>query len=121
MLAIDSRQSDLAKRAAIAVPAEAATTAVGLPGAGITAGIASALTKGKPNALKAADALISSPEFIQAAKATTPQAQAQAARVVANSDAFKRFVRAAGRPRELNNPERWVLQALQAERNTNTD
>lgn len=103
----------LAKRAAVGIPAEAATSAVGLPGAGIASGIASALTKGKPNALKAADALISSPEFIQATKQAGQQQEA-AVRALAESKPFQRFVRALGAPQELNNAQRWVLNALQA-------
>lgn len=109
----------LAKRAAVGVPAEAAATAVGMPGAGLSAGIASALTKGKPNALKAADALISSPEFIQAAKAAGTPQQAQAARALAYSKQFTKFVRAVGAPREMSNRERWILNAMQAQNNLN--
>lgn len=107
----------LAKRAAVGVPAEAAATAVGMPGAGLSAGIASALTKGKPNALKAADALISSPEFIQAAKAVGTPQQAQAARALAYSKPFTKFVRAVGGPREMSNRERWIVNAMQARQN----
>lgn len=109
----------LAKRAAVGIPAEAAATAVGMPGAGLSAGIASALTKGKPNTLKAADTLISSPEFIQAAKgAGTPQ-QAKAARALASSQIFAKFVRAVGAPREMSNRERWIVNAMQAQNNLN--
>jgi hypothetical protein len=53
----------IAKRAAIGLPIEAATTSIGLPGAGIASGLTAALARGKPNTLKAADDLISSPEF----------------------------------------------------------
>jgi hypothetical protein len=109
----------LAKRAAVGVPAEAATSAIGLPGAGIASGIASALTKGKPSPLKAADALISSPEFIQAARAAGTPQQAQAARALAASRAFTKFVRAVGAPREMSNRERWIVNAMQAQNNLN--
>lgn len=109
----------LAKRAAVGVPAEAATSAIGLPGAGIASGIASALTKGKPNALKAADALISSPEFLQAAKAAGNPQQAQATRALAYSKPFTKFVRAVGAPREMSNRERWIVNAMQAHINLN--
>jgi hypothetical protein len=53
----------LAKRAAFGLPLEAASTLVGLPGAGLASGIASALTKGKPDIAKKADELLSSPAF----------------------------------------------------------
>lgn len=64
----------------------------------------------------------SSPEFIQAAKAAkaagTPQ-QAQAARALAYSKQFTKFVRAVGAPREMSNRERWILNAMQAQNNLN--
>lgn len=105
----------VAKRAAVGIPAEAATSAVGLPGAGIAAGITSALTKGKPNTMKSVDSLLSSPEFIDLAKKAGKPGEQAAARRFANSRRFMRFVRAAGSPRELSNRERWVLQSLQAQ------
>lgn len=104
----------LAKRAAVGLPAEAATTAIGLPGAGISAGIASALTKGKPKPMMAADALISSPEFVLATKAAGTPKQAPAVRRLTTSRAFVRFADALGSPPELANAERWVLGAMQA-------
>lgn len=103
----------IAKRSAGGLAAEAITAPIGLPGAGISAGIASALAKGKPNALKAADALIASPEFVQMTKAGGNQAAKASA--FAYSKPFTRFVRALGQPRELSNRERWVMQALQAQ------
>jgi len=82
---------------------------------GITAAIDSALTQGgKNSAIKAADALIGSPEFVQMARqAGTPEAQ-QAALRLAYSRPFTKFVRAVGAPKELSNRERWILQALEA-------
>jgi hypothetical protein len=102
----------LARRSAGGIAAEAITTPLGLPGTGLSAGIASALAKGKPNALKAADALIASPEFVQMARSGGNPA---AVRALAYSKPFTRFVRAIGQPRELSNRERWVLQAMQAQ------
>lgn len=83
---------------------------------GITAAIDSALTKGgKDSAIKAADALIASPEFLQMARqAGTPEAQQAAARL-AYSRPFTKFVRAVGAPAELSNRERWILQTLEAQ------
>jgi hypothetical protein len=63
---VDTLASNLfgiAKRAAFGLPLEAASTAVGLPGAGLASGIASALTKGKPDIAKKADELLNSPAF----------------------------------------------------------
>jgi len=108
---------NVAKRAAIGIPAEAATTAVGLPGAGIASGLTAALSKGvKPEVLKAADELISSPEFqrlaVEGATKTTPSQST--IRSVALSAAFRRFADAAKMPRELSWRERWLVQSMQA-------
>jgi len=108
----------VAKRAAIGLPIEAATTAVGLPGAGIASGLTAALSKGvKPQVIKAADELISSPEFqrlaIEGANKTPSQATVRA---VARSAAFQRFAEAAKMPREMSWRERWIVQSMQAGR-----
>lgn len=108
---------NVAKRAAIGIPAEAATTAVGLPGAGIASGLTAALSKGvKPEVLKAADELISSPEFqrlaVEGATKTNPSQST--IRSVALSAAFRRFADAAKMPRELSWRERWLVQSMQA-------
>ncbi len=83
---------------------------------GITAAVDSALTQGnKSAAIKAADALMGSPEFIQMAKtAGTAEAKEAAARL-AYSKPFTKFVRALGNPKELSNRERWILQAMEAQ------
>lgn len=116
-----ARLYDISKKAAVVAPAEAAATMMGVPGAGMSAAVASALTKGaKAPAAQAIDQLIVSPEFIQLAR--TPAggaAQAAAARRLAASKSFRRFVAEAGSPRELSNKERWILQSMQA-RNTTT-
>lgn len=100
----------LAKRSSVGAGAEVITTAIGLPGAGIAAGIASALTKGKPNVMQAADELIMSPEFIKASSKVTPEAAAN----LAKTSAFKRYREALGNPSELSRPEDWILSAFRA-------
>lgn len=104
----------LAKRSGAGLAAEAVTTPLGAPGAGLAAGLASALTKGKPNAMKAVDALISSPEFAQAVRSA---GQGDVTRL-AYSKPFTKFIRAVGNPKELTNRERWILQALEAQNQT---
>lgn len=104
----------LAKRSVAGAAVEAVTTPLGMPGAGISASIASALTKGKPSALKAADALISSPEFSEAVKQAAKGETKQAALKLAYSKQFTKFVRAVGNPKEMSNRERWILQAIEA-------
>lgn len=107
---------NVAKRAAIGLPAEAATTAVGLPGAGIASGLTAALTKGvKTEVIKAADELIASPAFqrlaVEGATTTTPNAAT--VKAVAMSAAFRRFADAAKMPREMSWRERWLVQSMQ--------
>jgi hypothetical protein len=107
----------VAKRAAIGLPIEAGTTAMGLPGAGIASGLTAALSKGvKPQVAKAADELIASPEFqrlaVEGATRTTPNPAT--VKAVAMSAAFRRFADAAKMPREMSWRERWLVQSMQA-------
>lgn len=103
----------------------AASAVIGPAGFGVGAAVASALTKGaKPSAIKAADALITSPEFIQLAKAATSgteSAKAAAARRFAYSQVFTRYARAVGNPREMSNRERWILNAMQSRNNNSQE
>jgi hypothetical protein len=113
----------VAKRAAIGLPIETATTAIGLPGAGIASGLTAALSKGvKPQVIKAADELIASPEFqrlaIDGANKTPSQATVRA---VARSAAFQRFADAVKMPREMSWRERWIVQSMQAGRQSNQE
>jgi hypothetical protein len=109
----------VARRAAIGLPLEAATTGIGLPGAGIASGLTAALTRGKPNTLKAADDLISSPEFQRLAVETVKtnnQPSKAAIRAVLISKSFKKFADEVKLPREMSARERFIVQSLQAER-----
>jgi hypothetical protein len=108
----------VAKRAAVGLPIEAATTAVGLPGAGIASGLAAALTKTKPGALKAADELISSPEFQRLAVETVStgnQPSKATVKAVLMSQSFQKFADAVKLPREMNAREKFIVQSLQAQ------
>lgn len=108
----------IAKRAAIGLPIEAATTSVGLPGAGIASGLTAALTKGKPNTLKAADDLISSPEFQRLAVETVKtnnQPSKAAIKAVLISKSFKKFADEVKLPREMSAREKFIVQSLQAQ------
>ncbi len=96
----------VAKRAAAGVATEAVTTPLGLPGAGVAAGLTSALMKGKPDTIAAADKLISSPEFLAAVR------NPAAVQSLAASRAFKAFVRALRNPAEIGNPTQWLARAL---------
>jgi hypothetical protein len=103
---------DTAKRASMGGAAEVITSAVGLPGAGLASGITAALVKGKPNAMKAADELVTSPEFIEMAKSGSEEA----AKKFVKTPVFKRFYNAIGGERAMSLPEQWVLSAFQTER-----
>lgn len=81
------------------------------------AAIGSALTKGAKSAAdKAIDALIAYPEFVAASRAAGSPKQASAIKHLAAPKEFTRFVHALNQPRELSNRERWILDAMQAER-----
>lgn len=108
----------LAKRAAVGLPIEAATTSVGLPGAGIASGLTAALTKGKPNALKAADELISSPEFQRLAVETVSTGNNPSratVKAVLMSQSFRKFADEVKLPREMSAREKFIVQSLQAQ------
>lgn len=103
----------LAKRSASGVAIEAITTPMGLPGSGLAAGIAAALMKGKNNVFKAADSLISSPEFILSVKQAAKGHKKQAAIKLSQSKAFNKFVKSIGNPKEISDKPKWILDALQ--------
>ncbi len=117
-----SRIYDVARRSSAGLAAEAVTTPLGLPGSGLAAGIASALVKGKTDALKAADALISSQEFANATKRAIqePAKNAVTAKALARSPAFLRFMHAiSGAAPDVSGGEGWILSAIQADAGRN--
>lgn len=95
---------------------EAATSTVGAPGAGLAAGITSALMKGKPDVMKAADKLISDPAFISMAKASMRGEAPKAATVkhLAKSAQMREFFEKAGKPPEMRNHEKWLMGLFQS-------
>ena len=115
-----SRIYDVAKRSATGLAAEAVTTPLGLPGAGLGAGIASALTKGKTDALKAADKLIASPEFIAIAKNVERGQPPKPSTVkqLARSSAMREFARKVNDPEMMRDRERWLMSIVQSANET---
>jgi hypothetical protein len=107
-----ARLYGVAKRSGAGLAAEAVTTPFGAPGVGLAAGVASALTKGKPNTMKLADDLIASPEFTAAVRKAGQPGEAQAVKALAKSTLFQRLRNELGKPAELDNPEQWVMQSL---------
>jgi len=108
----------LAKRSAIGVPIEAVTASLGLPGAGLAAGLTSALSKGvKPEVIKKADELIASPEFQRLViETTTEAASAATIRRAAMSQSFQKFADAAKLPKAMDARIQWLQSAIQTER-----
>lgn len=96
----------VATRAAAGVATEVVTTPLGLPGAGVAAGLTSALMKGKPDTISAADKLISSPEFLNAVR------NPAAIQSLAASRAFKAFVSTLRDPSVIGNPVQWLARAM---------
>ncbi len=86
---------------------------IGVPGAGLMGGLLSALKMGKTDIMVAADKLITSPAFLSAAR----QGNKQAAGRLSRSTAWKDFYTAAGRPKELDDAQKWILSAFQSQRN----
>jgi hypothetical protein len=100
-----------------AASAAAGAAAGAVAGPGVGAVVASALSRGaRPNALRAADALIASPEFVQATRGGVNQSAR--IRAFANSRPFARYMRALGERQDPSSKERWVRTALLAENST---
>jgi hypothetical protein len=80
----------------------------------MSAGIASALTKGKPKTMALVDELIASPEFDRMVRTPPGPAKVSAARKLAKSAAFDKLLKAVGSPPEIMaDREAWILQASQ--------
>jgi hypothetical protein len=100
-----------------AVGAAAGTVVSPVLGPGVGAALASALTKTKSRSMAAVDDLIGSREFAHLVQTTAnSKEQAQAARAVARSQAFNRFVRALGADGSAvtANREAWLISAMRA-------
>lgn len=93
---------------AVAV-SEAVSSTLGAPGAGFSAAIASSLNAGKAEAVKQADALISSPVFIKNAKLGTREA----AENIAKSSPFIKYAKKIGMKQNLSERIRFITNAFQ--------
>jgi hypothetical protein len=110
-----NRAWDVITTFAVAVPFVKAMKAMGAPsGVGIGMSVASSLKRrtSKNAVAWAVDDLLASNEFINLVRHQSPEA----AQRLARTGAWKRFFKAAGEPRELANPEKWMLDAFQAQR-----
>ncbi|NEK55588.1 hypothetical protein GUK36_40885, partial [Rhizobium leguminosarum] len=116
---------DKGREAAVGAAVAGAAHVGGPIGAGLGHAVVSALTRGKPDVMDAADKLIVSPEFVALAKAASPSDAA--VKAAANSTEMRRFFGLAKAPSAANDPiarERWlrgVITSIESERNTNTN
>lgn len=111
------RMFDVAKHAGKGLAADA----VGGHGAGLAMGLFSALKGGaKPNAVKAIDELLTSPEYLNLARNAGTPAQDNAVKALAVSKAFSKFSAAVGRVPAMSNRERWILAAMQSSNDLNS-
>ena len=115
------RLYNTARQSAIGATVGTAVGTVFGPGAG--AAFASALSKGaKPEAIKAVDKLLTSPEFTELARRTAHGIRpgqpgvADAVRKFVQSPGWRRFAHTANMPGNTTAAQQWVTQALQAER-----
>ena len=107
---------EVRRRGVAGLLAEGVGSASGAPG--LSTALQTAMSRGKPTIMQATDALLRSPEFVALAKQTVnpnPVATKAAARKVAYSKEFTKFVRALGNPKEMSNREQWILRAMEAE------
>lgn len=104
------------KKGAIVSTVEAAGRVVGLPGVGVAAAVASAVSKNKTPMQKAADDLLSSPEFLQAARDVAQGNNQKAAEQVAKSKAFTKFAKELGMPQKMDYRVQWLLNTMQSGR-----
>lgn len=113
------RVYDVAKKVAGTAALEGASSAVGLPGAGLAAGLMSAL-KTKTPVMQAADKLLASPEFIAMARASTTGEAPKAAVVkrLAASKRMQQFFKEAGSPPEMRDHEKWLMSLFQSSNQT---
>ena len=98
--------------------AEGIGTVSGAPG--MASAILSATAKNKPSVLQAADKLITSPEFIQAARSAGTKQQTEAVRKMARSERFSRFMKQINGPRQPSEREQWIRAAMQASQQQNS-
>jgi len=104
------------KKGAIVSTVEMAGRSVGLPGVGIAAAVASAVSKSKTPMQQAADDLLSSREFLQAARDVAQGNNQKAAEQVAKSKAFTKFAKELGMPQKMDYRVQWLLNTMQSGR-----
>ncbi|BAO04681.1 hypothetical protein KMC49_gp27 [Ralstonia phage Firinga] len=105
-----------------AISAGAAHVA-GPVGAGLSHAVISALSRGKPDVMKAADQLIASPEFQQLAREGATPSQ-QTIKATANSSAFRRLYDGARNASGANDPmarQRFLMGLIESTQSTSNN
>lgn len=101
------------KRGLMGLVTEAVGSVGGLPG--FATMLQSSVAGSKTTGVQAADKLLTSPAFTELVMAQTPQATKAAARKMAYSKEFVKFMRTLNNPAEMGNREQWILRAMEAE------
>jgi len=104
------------KKGVIVGTLEKAGQAIGVPGLGIATAVASAVSKSKTPMQQAADDLLSSREFLQAARDVAQGNNQKAAEQVAKSKAFTKFAKELGMPQKMDYRVQWLLNTMQSGR-----
>jgi hypothetical protein len=102
--------------------AQKGLSAAPIPGKGFAIAFMAGLEKNKTSAIKAADAMINTPEFQtivrQSAKTGLPPSK-WAIRRLAVSAPFRRYAAEVKLPREISELEKWITTGLQASKTSN--
>lgn len=105
-----------AQKGAVITTMETGARALGVPGAGVAAWAATALSKDKTSRQKVADSVLASPEFLRASKLIAEGQTEAGANVLARSRVFARYAKEMGIPQEMNAKAQWILSTMQTER-----
>jgi len=109
----DSAMSRIYKAAKVLIPTEAAGSAMGMPGFATAVNVGRAIgAGGKGDAMRAADALIGSPEFTLAI-IRNQQNPGQAVNILARSEKFRNMWNVIKSDRPATTPQMWATSLLQ--------
>jgi ribosomal protein L30E len=103
----------LAKRTSVGMLVEPMTSAMGMPGAGLTSALVASLVKGRPNTLVELDQLLSTPEFRRLVKAIgTPEEKAAVKSLARHGIMAKFFGSITGKKGTVADRERWIEESM---------
>lgn len=103
----------LAKRSSVGLIAEPVAAAFGVPGAGLTAALVSAVSKGRPNTLVELDRLLSTPEFRRLVKVIgTPEEKAAVKALARHGVMARLFGELTGKKGTAADREKWLEESM---------